>query len=66
MIEVCNINGRLWMQMHIGYTVVYSVFILAKQLNVIVEFTSVTFTLLSIGNYMWAYSHNYASKLYFV
>ena len=31
------------MQMHIGYTVVYSVFILAKQLNVIIEFTSVTF-----------------------
>ena len=31
------------MQMHIGYTVVYSVFILAKQLNVIMEFTSVTF-----------------------
>ena len=36
------------MQMHIGYTVVYSVFILAKQLNVIVEFTSVTFTFLGI------------------
>ena len=36
------------MQMHIGYTVAYSVFILAKQLNVIVEFTSVTFTFPSI------------------
>ena len=36
------------MQMHIGYTVVYSVFILVKQLNVIVEFISVTFTFLSI------------------
>ena len=31
--------------MHIGYTVVYSVFILAEQLNVIVEFTSATFTI---------------------
>ena len=40
------------MQMHIGYTVVCSLFILAKQLHVIVEFTSVTFTLLSNGNYM--------------
>ena len=37
------------MQMLIGYTVV---FILAEQLNGFVEFTSVTFTLLSIGNYM--------------
>ena len=36
------------MQMHIGYTFVYSVFILAKQLNVIVDFTSVTFTFLGI------------------
>ena len=36
------------MQLHIGYTVVYSVFILAKELNVIVLFTSVTFTFLSI------------------
>ena len=35
------------MQMHIGYTVVYSVFI-TKHSNVIVEFTSVTFTFLSI------------------
>ena len=34
--------------MHIGYTVVYSVFILAKQLYVIVEFTSATFTFLGI------------------
>ena len=34
------------MQMREGYTVVYSVFILAKHLNVIVEFTSATFTFL--------------------
>ena len=42
-----------------GYTVVYSVFILAKQLNVIVLFSSVTFTfpglftLLSILRFQW-------------
>ena len=38
--------------MHIGYTVVYSVFILAKQLNVIVEFTSATFIFLSIFTFL--------------
>ena len=36
------------MKKNIGYTVVYSVFVLAKQLNVIVEFTRVTFTFLGI------------------
>ena len=46
--KVCNINARLWMQIHKGYTVVYSICILAKQLNVIVEFTSLTFTFLSM------------------
>ena len=40
------------MQMHIGYIVVYFVFILAKQLNVIVLFTSVTFTFLCIFRYL--------------
>ena len=30
------------MQMHVGYTVVWSVVNLAEQLNVIVEFTNVT------------------------
>ena len=40
------------MQMHIGYTVVYSIFILAKQLNVIVEFNSVTFTFPSLFTFI--------------
>ena len=40
------------MQMHIGYTAAYSVFILAKQLNVIVVFTSVTFTFLSFFTFL--------------
>ena len=40
------------MQMHIDYTVVYSVFILGKQSNVIVEFTSVSFTFLSIFKFL--------------
>ena len=40
------------MQMHIGYTVVYSVFILAKQLNVIVKFTNVTFAFLCIFTFL--------------
>ena len=42
------------MQMHIGYTVVslYYVFILAKQLNVIVKFTSITLTFLSIFTFL--------------
>ena len=38
--------------MHIGYTVVYSVIILVKQLNVIVESTSATFTVLSIFTFL--------------
>ena len=53
------------MQMHIVYTVVYPVFILAKQLNVIVEFTNVTFAFLSIFIFLSIYGISTVEIVFF-